>query len=298
MYIDGQFNGVAPNAKIAFFDLSNGDSGLISLPPEKLYAPGRAAGARIHTNSWGGYYSGQPYYAGATMDNYLFNNPDTLVFFSAGNNGDKVSGPSISTQSSSKNIIVVASGESTLHSNNINNVAYYSSIGPAHDGRIKPDITAPGHAIISAAASGTNSNSCETTEKSGTSMASPAAAGSAALIRQYFMQSKYWSTVCNTSYYYCKEFTPSGVLLKTLILHSGNKMNLFNGNTKITLGLQPDSYQGYGRITLTNILPFPKTPFDLYVSDITNNQLNQNDKKLFYYHLINSGQSLKYYYYY
>ena len=57
-------------------------------------------------------------------------------------------------------------------------------------------------------------------------MASPAAAGAALLIREYFMDTsnKFWSGLCNSAYKYCKSFTPSGVLLKALILHSGNRM--------------------------------------------------------------------------
>ena len=71
---DGQYDGVAPNAKIAFVDLGNAKGNLMSLPPQKLYSPGRTAGARIHTNSWGGYYSGDQFYDGAAIDDYLFNN--------------------------------------------------------------------------------------------------------------------------------------------------------------------------------------------------------------------------------
>ncbi len=73
--IDGMYGGVAPNAKIAFFDLAGSSGGLVGVQASGLYAPGRAAGARIHTNSWGSYYGQQPYYAGQDVDQYLFNNP-------------------------------------------------------------------------------------------------------------------------------------------------------------------------------------------------------------------------------
>ena len=45
-------------------------------------------------------------------------------------------------------------------------------------------------------------------------MASPAAAGSGALIRQYFVDQtfRYWTTVCNSAYSMCKSFTPSGTI--------------------------------------------------------------------------------------
>ena len=201
-------------------------------------------------------------------------------------------GPSVSTVSSAKNIISVASGETTFHSKDINNVAYYSSIGPAHDGRIKPDIVAPGDALLSASAHGTGGSTCATTEKSGTSMASPAAAGAAALIRQYFMNDKYWSAVCNPNYYECRAFPPTGVLMKALVLHSGTAMQLWNGDRdKIKLGDPPDIYQGYGRMFLQNLLPFPSSAMDLYVRDKVS--LKQNSKKDYYLHIESSSHPIK-----
>ena len=55
--------------------------------------------------------------------------------FAAGNAGDMMPDPSISTVSSAKNIICVGSSESTFQSHSIQNVAFYSSTGPAYDGR-------------------------------------------------------------------------------------------------------------------------------------------------------------------
>ena len=70
---DGKYNGVAPNAKIAFLDLSNG-GGLNVLPANTMYPLARNAGARIHTNSWGSYYGGAGYYTGQDVDTYLYEN--------------------------------------------------------------------------------------------------------------------------------------------------------------------------------------------------------------------------------
>ena len=92
---------------------------------------------------------------------------DTTIFFAAGNGGEFLPDPSISVQSSAKNIIVVAASETTYHSKDIDNIASFSSKGPTYDGRIKPDITAPGRELESASASGDGSESCQTTEKSG-----------------------------------------------------------------------------------------------------------------------------------
>jgi subtilisin family serine protease len=290
----GMYDGVAPAAKIAFFDLGDGTGSLTSVPTINLYLPGRNAGARIFTNSWGNYYSGTPFYSAADIDKYLYTYMDTLILFSVGNAGDKMPDPSISSVCSGKNVVCVGSSESTLSSNNINNVAYYSSKGPAYDGRYKPDIVAPGHALVSALASGTTADTCATTQKTGTSMASPAAAGAAVLIRQYFMDVKFWKSHCKPSYNSCKVFTPSGVLLKAMLLHSGSKMSMYAGatsNQKVALGNPPDSYQGYGRITLKKVLPLASGKLDLFVADLVS--VGANSFKTYYLHVTDTSLSVK-----
>jgi hypothetical protein len=81
----------------------------------------------------------------------------------------------------------------------------FSSVGPAYDGRTKPDILATGEALISARSHGTNQPDpvCEPTKDVfvlyGTSMATPIVASSVILIRQYFVDGFYptGSKVCS-----------------------------------------------------------------------------------------------------
>ena len=72
--------------------------------------------------------------------------------------------------------------------------SFISGAGLTYDGRFKPDILAPGHYIVSARSSGSpDKDRCTNCEASlmslfGTSMSAAIAAGSAALVRQYFGQ--------------------------------------------------------------------------------------------------------------
>jgi subtilisin family serine protease len=79
---------------------------------------------------------------------------------------------------------------------------------------------------------------------SGTSMASPSAAGIAALVRQYFIDSNFWAKTCNKLYSSCRSFIPSGVLIKAIMLHSGSRMVKKSWTYgAIALGATPDYIQ-------------------------------------------------------
>ena len=126
---------------------------------------------------------------------------------------------------------------------------------------------------MSALSNGGQGNTCNTIGMTGTSMAAPSAAASGLLVRQYFADSRFWYNKCNRSYQLCKVFTPSGVLVKAMLLHSGSAMSLFNGQdggkSDISLGSPPDNTQGFGRIDLMNALPLTNyNGFDLFVDDL------------------------------
>lgn len=58
------------------------------------------------------------------------------VFFAGGNFGaNGIGTSSITMESTAKNVIGVASGQTTFGSANISYVAWYSSKGPTYDGR-------------------------------------------------------------------------------------------------------------------------------------------------------------------
>lgn len=287
-------NGVAPGAKIAFFDIgkisfspSSFSSGysMASIPimiprlSSVLFPTAYAAGARVHSNSWAGGLTLYTEYS-LEVDSYLYENPDFLVVFAAGNKG--VFGPgSIGSPANSKNALCIGS---TQIRNPFDDslepdgpvVSATSSLGPTFDGRFKPDILAVGEGVISAYSASVdlqyeaqhmryslwpqreldhlwNSlSSCSVHEKSGTSMATPLIAGSALLIRQYFVDPKFWASVCEKSQLWCKPFEPTGYLLKALILHGGEGVS--DPETS-RWNFAPNIFQGYGTFGLQRILP-------------------------------------------
>lgn len=98
-------------------------------------------------------------------------------------------------------------------------------------------------------------------------MAAPAAAGTALLIREFFMDPVFWASACNKAYTFCKNgaFVPSGYFLKAVFLHSGHGIKRYSDpiydaaeGTKLNsfeLFDPPDNLQGYGQIYLKNVLP-------------------------------------------
>jgi serine protease AprX len=96
------------------------------------------------------------------------------VVVAAGNSGPKGSKPFRETPARAANVITVGASEKD------DDVASFTSRGVTDDGRIKPNVYAPGHQIAAARAAGTTMGtplSPSTTVASGTSMATPCISG-------------------------------------------------------------------------------------------------------------------------
>jgi len=190
---NGKFRGVAPGASIYFQAILNKD-GEPELPEnlEDLFWPAYSAGARVHVDGWGG---GSNVYgeSAAQVDDFVRAHPDFLAVFGAGNSGP--SPGTITSEANSKNALAV--GASVLPRpafvpgpDDTSLAAGFSSRGPSGDGRVKPELLAPASAVISARSSLVEGNLPgypEYTRMQGTSMAAAVAGGSAALLREYFI---------------------------------------------------------------------------------------------------------------
>jgi hypothetical protein len=290
----GQFsgaNGVAPGAKLIMQDVGDGVGDLVALDTLSLYLTAFpsafSAGARVHTNSWG--TSATVYNSFARdVDRYTYENPDFLVLVAAGNSGSIENVPMVGSPATAKNALSVGSGiMRDVYSDVLfreYTISAFSSTGPTPGGVIKPDIVAPGSNIVSARANhpdyytkavgGNIQMSCTTEQMSGTSMATPLTAGTALLVRQYFMNASFWAKYCDSLYSTCVNgsFTPTGYLTKAIFLHSGQEMQRYsdpNEQQELLLGRVPDVFQGYGLVRLSNVLPAPglSQSFRLYVHD-------------------------------
>mmetsp|Transcript_39745 Transcript_39745/g.93083 ORF Transcript_39745/g.93083 Transcript_39745/m.93083 type:complete len:826 (-) Transcript_39745:217-2694(-) len=234
-------DGIAYDAKIAVYDI--GTTGSLSPGFADMLDTGIKAGAFIHSASWGNranfYQTSDRDY-----DKFLYENSKYMFFKSAGNQG---SGSALNTVSGvAKNNINVCSSLNKGISKGEMYASAFSSMGPTADGRIKPDICAPGSAINSASKTDGTTRNCNSRQLSGTSMACPGTAGAALLIRQYFMDGFYPSGTKVRA----NAFTPSGALIKAIILNSGRPM--LGREDSTTPSTPYDQSQGFGLISLVD----------------------------------------------
>lgn len=297
-----KYNGMAYNAKIAFFDIGStaAGEGAIDVPDdlkvEAFEDLSNTANAYIISNSWGS--AGVDYYNSycRQSDNYMYANPAGLLLFANGNSGDSGAG-TVNSPAGAKNVLSVgaslnAKGVFEAYpqsvpdgvNNYFNNLwlGYFSSRGPTADNRVKPDICAPGWWTVSAGAvnGATDATSqCTIATLQGTSMATPTVAGNMAMVRQYFMDG-FYPTGEKTP---ANEFTPSGALMKAIAIHSASEMvgitkvDPSSGETSvIEFGSnveKPNNNIGFGRLLLANALTFnnpsthltPNNPLSLFV---------------------------------
>lgn len=293
--------GTAFDARLVFQSIGLNATGSISLPNlnNTVFPDAYSAGARVHSNSWG--YSGTAgsyTYSAVLADTYTWNHKDFTVLFSAGNDGADASPVdgiidygSVGSPATAKNVIAVGASENNRPgittkwgtavpgayqppilndkmADNTSGMAAFSGRGPCIDGRIKPDVVAPGTYVLSARSSA-SANSVTLPSKwgydgsldpyysykTGTSMSCPLTAGVAVLVREYLVSRGFAS--------------PSSALVKGLIIAGAADMTpgQYAGAEQDVIA-RPDNNQGWGRVDVKGSL-YPVAPKRLAYAEFT-----------------------------
>ena len=314
----GSFAGYAPEARLVVQSI--GDTGDYVFPPlhlADLFQPVYTDGVRVHSDSWGSAVDGEYTVYSHEVDAFAWDHKDFAVVFAVGNQGrdtDRngvIETGGICAPATAKNCISAGATENyrlsggyqlgygvawpsdypvspikyDLMSNNSGGMAAFSSRGPTADGRVKPDLCAPGTNVISCRAHTTTADTGWAVYNSnyiywgGTSMSAPQVAGAAALAREYYQVEK-------------------GVNASAALV----KATLINGATDISPGQYgtgqqrevypvPDNSQGWGRLNVKRSLcPDPPT-----VSEFADESaaLATSDYRDYYYTVVDNSVPLR-----
>lgn len=281
----GAIQGTAPAAKLVVQSVLDSRGGLGGLPAnlnDLFLKPYQEDNVRIHTNSWGAPTAGSYPQTSREVDEFVYKYRDCLICFAAGNDGKDVNANgiidagSIGSPGTAKNCITVGASESNrprvsqrygnpwprdypsppiaadLWADNPDGMAAFSSRGPTRQNRIKPDVVAPGTAILSTHSRDARVGSFwgSSTDPlfcfmGGTSMSTPLVAGCAAVVRQFLTRER------NTP-------NPSAALMKAFLINGATEMA--GQFVPSEAGKIPNPSQGFGRVDLSNTVgPFAAT---------------------------------------
>jgi serine protease AprX len=276
---DGPIRGTAPGAKLVLQSVLDSSDGLGGLPDDlhDLFGPPYTTDkARVHSNSWGsvsnfGVYDQQA----QDLDDFVSRHRDMLICFAAGNDGKdanangQVDLNSVTPPGTAKNCLTVGASENNRPdktdtygedwpsdfpanpiksdpvANNPDGMVAFSSRGPTNDGRIKPEVVAPGSYVLSTRSRVTSSTGWALSGDplymfdGGTSMATPLVAGCVAVVRAHLRTAH-------------KIKKPSAALMKALIINGAHAMT--GQYVPSEAGSIPNNNEGFGRVDVQAVI--------------------------------------------
>ncbi|MCX7846573.1 MAG: S8 family serine peptidase [bacterium] len=291
-YSNGLFKAPAYEVRLVHQSLYVNSSAPLGGVPTNLtllFQQAYATNARIHSCSWGFSGHGDYTWAARDADEFMWNRPDMLLVFAAGNDSEDAGGTgvvnlqTIASPASAKNVLTVGAAESgrppgsggytsriygsddwepwfpanPIHDDLVSTSAdgihqgmfAFSSRGPTADGRIKPDIVAPGTDIISVRSWAPGASTYwglfnpRYSFMGGTSCSTPLTASAAALLRQYFIE-RHVPAISN----------PSAALLKATLLCGARSLSPgqygYRQFREIPPPPRPNPVEGWGHVNL------------------------------------------------
>ncbi len=222
---------------------------LFAPPYEIIQVAAENSNANVHTNSWGHMVDGD--YDSTSHDyDRAVRDFDMVVTAAAGNEGydeenEEIVYGFIRTPGTAKNVITVGG---TYNYNpdegwtNPEKIVNYSSRGWAADNRVKPDVVAPAHRHNTTK----NDDNAGYRFLGGTSAATPAVAGAAAVTTEWYKENH--------------DEQPSPAMVKALLINTANDLCNENGNT----GPIPNRDEGWGIVDISKLERPDPIPFYLY----------------------------------
>ena len=259
----------------------SGSSTLLGIPNDldDMFTLAAANGSLVHTNSWGSSVNGLYTSTAMQADSSARTHWNMTILFAAANDGadanndGEVDLDSLASPATAKNVLTVGATENsrptsaltwdafrdppgsstrTFPANpinsdrvadNISGMAAFSSRGPVDDGRLKPDISAPGTMILSTKSSQSSSTGWGAYNSSyhyngGTSMATPVVAGASALLIEHLIENRNHSN-------------PSSALVKAIMASTADDMmGQYSSNTNGAGEDAPNNHEGWGLLNM------------------------------------------------
>ena len=234
-------------------------------PPrvDELLAEASAHGALVHSDSWGDDTTAYTVRTGR-FDAYALAVPWSLAFIAPGNGGEGILEPA-----NGRNVVAVSASTKGVTPDRWASSAY----GPTEAGTTGVFLLAPGHNLQSAAADGFwDTNNDNLRSSSGTSMATPVAAGAAGIVQQMYEQgwlhgareptravavadlAPEWSAAHNNTLLLGQGFTPSGALVRASLAMATTMLEQEARNGGEGGDAWRTKYDGWGVLNLSRLV--------------------------------------------